>query len=252
VDVTVSAKEDHAAASDAIGEPPHRGARLVLHGYQAGWNSGMSLDGRALQTTSAGSAVAASSDPLEPLAQLFRDLRSSAGGLSGREAARRLAVSGPNELARRGGRRLPAELARQFTHPLALLLSLAAVLAWASGTPRLGIAIVAVIMLNPGFAFAQEMQAERAVEALAAFLPEHARVLRDGEHRGVGTHRSRVAAFGRGAHQPPLAGRHRRRTGVRSGHGVPAVDARHFRDRGPHLGPACHHGSLPVHRLGSR
>jgi magnesium-transporting ATPase (P-type) len=37
-----------------------------------------------------------------------------------------------------------------------------------------------VIFLNAGFAFAQEMQAERAVEALAAFLPERARVRRDG------------------------------------------------------------------------
>ena len=123
----------------------------------------------------------ATPDPLEPLARLFRDLGSSRDGLSGREAARRLEVYGPNELTRRGGRRWPGELARQFTHPLALLLMLAAALAWVSGTPPLGIAIVAVILLNAGFAFAQEMQAERAVEALAAFLPERARVLRDGE-----------------------------------------------------------------------
>ncbi len=34
------------------------------------------------------------------------------------------------------------KLAQQFTHPLALLLAVAAVLAWASGTPRLGAAIV--------------------------------------------------------------------------------------------------------------
>ena len=129
--------------------------------------------------------LAAPADPLEPLAELFRDLRSSPGGLSGREAARRLEVSGPNELTRRGGRRWPGELAQQFTHPLALLLTLAAVLAWASGTPRLGIAIAAVIVLNAGFAFAQEMQAERAVEALAAFLPERARVLRDGHRQEI-------------------------------------------------------------------
>ena len=120
-------------------------------------------------------------NPLEPMVQLFRDLRSSADGLSAREAARRLEVYGPNELARRGGRRWPGELARQFTHPLAMLLMLAAVLAWVSGTPQLGVAIAAVILLNAGFAFAQEMQAERAVEALAAFLPERARVLRDGD-----------------------------------------------------------------------
>jgi E1-E2 ATPase len=56
----------------------------------------------------------------------------------------------------------------------------AAVLAWVSGTPRLGIAFVAVIFLNAGFAFAQEMQAERAVKALAVFLPERARVRRAG------------------------------------------------------------------------
>jgi calcium-translocating P-type ATPase len=126
-----------------------------------------------------------SADPREPLAELFRDLRSSPAGLSGREAARRLEVSGPNELTRRGGRRWPVELARQFTHPLALLLALAAVLAWVSGTPRLGVAIAAVIFLNAGFAFAQEMQAERAVEALAAFLPERARVLRDGTRQEI-------------------------------------------------------------------
>jgi magnesium-transporting ATPase (P-type) len=119
-------------------------------------------------------------NPLEPLAQLFRDLRSSPSGLPGREAARRLQVFGANELSRRGGRRWPGELARQFTQPLAVLLAVAAVLAWVSGTPRLGIAIVAVIFLNAGFAFAQEMEAERAVEALAAFLPERARVRRDG------------------------------------------------------------------------
>ena len=124
-------------------------------------------------------------DPLEPLVQLFRDLRSSPAGLSGREAARRLEVSGPNELVRRGGRRWPGELARQFTHPLALLLALAALLAWASGAPRLGIAIAAVILLNASFSFVQEVQAERAVEALAAFLPERARVLRDGARQEI-------------------------------------------------------------------
>ena len=125
-------------------------------------------------------------DPLEPLEQLFRDLRSSPHGLSGREAARRLEVSGPNELVRRGGRRWPGELARQFTHPLAMLLAAAAALAWASGTPRLAIAIAAVIVLNASFSFVQEVQAERAVEALAAFLPERAQVVRDGSRQEIG------------------------------------------------------------------
>jgi calcium-translocating P-type ATPase len=133
----------------------------------------------------AGWTAPAGPNPLEPLAQLFRDLRSSPAGLSDREATRRLEVNGPNELSRRGGRRWPGELARQFTQPLAVLLAVAAALAWASGTPRLAIAIITVIFLNAGFAFAQEMQAERAVEALAAFLPERARVRRDGRTQDI-------------------------------------------------------------------
>jgi magnesium-transporting ATPase (P-type) len=124
-------------------------------------------------------------NPLEPLGLLYRDLRSSPRGLSNREAARRLVIFGPNELTRRGGRRWPGELAAQFTHPLALLLAAAAVLAGVSGTPKLAVAIAAVIVLNAGFAFVQELQAERAVEALAAYLPTHARVIREGEHQEI-------------------------------------------------------------------
>jgi hypothetical protein len=55
--------------------------------------------------------------------------------------------------------------------PLAILLAGAAALAWVGGTPALSVAVIAVILLNAGFAFVQEMQAERAVDALAAFLP---------------------------------------------------------------------------------
>jgi calcium-translocating P-type ATPase len=110
---------------------------------------------------------------------LYRDLRTSALGLSGREAQRRLLVYGPNELPQRSGRQWPGQLLKQFTHPLALVLVVAAVLAWLTGTPILAAAIVAVIALNAGFAFVQELQAERAVEALAAYLPTHAHVMRD-------------------------------------------------------------------------
>ena len=39
---------------------------------------------------------------------------------------------------------------------------------------------MAVIVLNAVFAFVQELQAERATEALAEFLPPQARVRRDG------------------------------------------------------------------------
>ena len=61
--------------------------------------------------------------------------------------------------------------ARQFTHPLALLLWAAAGLAWLAGIEAVAIAIVVVIVLNAVFAFFQEVQAERAVEALQEYMP---------------------------------------------------------------------------------
>ena len=137
------------------------------------------------QAVQGGADAAAESDPRRPLAALFRDLRTSADGLPSREAARRQVVYGPNALLRRSGRRWPRELLTQFTQPLAMLLAVAAVLAWAGGTPALSAAVVAVIVLNAGFAFVQERQAERAVDALSAFLPPTARVVRDGVRQEV-------------------------------------------------------------------
>ncbi|MCM4084848.1 cation-translocating P-type ATPase [Paractinoplanes hotanensis] len=126
----------------------------------------------------------AQSEPVNerlPPPELFRDLRTTTTGLGTREATRRLAMYGPNELTRRTRPRWPGQLLAQFTQPLALLLMLAAVLAWLGGTPSLAVAVVAVILLNAAFAFVQEVQAERAVEALAAYLPATARVLRDND-----------------------------------------------------------------------
>lgn len=119
-------------------------------------------------------------DPTGHLDVLLRDLRSARSGLSAREAQRRLLHIGPNSLRRRGGRRWPKELARQFTHPLALLLWAAAGLAWSVGIVPVAIAIIVVIGINALFAFVQERHAEHAVEVLAAFIPLHANVLRDG------------------------------------------------------------------------
>ena len=115
-----------------------------------------------------------------PVGLLLRDLRTRPGGLSSTEAGRRRDRYGSNTLTRRARTRWLAELLAQFTHPLALLLIAASALAFVAGTPVLGWAVVAVVLLNAGFAFTQERQAERAVEALQAYLPQHADVLRDG------------------------------------------------------------------------
>jgi magnesium-transporting ATPase (P-type) len=116
----------------------------------------------------------------EPRGRLLRDPRTSEHGLSSREAERRLAQYGPNVLARRRRVRWPREIARQLTHPLALLLWLAAALSLAVSGRVVAIAVMLVIILNAAFAFAQEMEAERAVEALAGYMPQRVTVLRHG------------------------------------------------------------------------
>ena len=120
-------------------------------------------------------------DPLlDPLPDLLARLDTDGTGLSAQEAARRLAETGPNLLRAAARASLAAELLRQLTHPLALLLWLAAALALSTQGLTLGIAIVAVIALNAGFALAQERHAEHAVAALSAYLPLQAVVVRDG------------------------------------------------------------------------
>ena len=77
------------------------------------------------------------------------------------------------------------DIANQLIHPLALLLWVAAVLAWVAGTPILTCAILAVILVNALVAFLQEQEATHAVEAMAGYLPARARVLRDGRTQMV-------------------------------------------------------------------
>ncbi|WP_330180557.1 cation-transporting P-type ATPase [Nocardia sp. NBC_01503] len=124
-------------------------------------------------------------DPREPVDRLIRDLRARRDGLDTRDAARRLEVYGPNELRRVARPHWPADLLAQLIHPLALLLWAAAALSAVTGSTVLALSVVAVIALNALFAVAQERQAERAVEALAAYLPDQATVLRDGRRTEV-------------------------------------------------------------------
>ena len=78
---------------------------------------------------------------LEPQERLLRDLRTGPHGLSSNEASRRLDQYGANALRRHGGPQWPRQLARQLTHPLALLLWLAAALSFAIGSQTIGFAM---------------------------------------------------------------------------------------------------------------
>ena len=113
-------------------------------------------------------------------------------GLSAREAARRLAQNGPNQL--RAARRVPAwrRALAQFQDPLIYLLLAAAIIAlvawWVEGRagwPVDAIVIAAVVLLNGVIGHVQEAKAQNAVAALAKMTAATTTVLRDGKPQRV-------------------------------------------------------------------
>ncbi len=107
-------------------------------------------------------------------------LRTSADGLTGAEARRRLAEHGPNVL-REGKRRTAlGMLAGQFTDFMILVLLGAAVVSGLIGDVMDTIAIMAIVVLNAVIGFVQEYRAERAMAALKAMAAPTATVVRDG------------------------------------------------------------------------
>src|SRR6266545_2635710 len=106
-------------------------------------------------------------------------------GLSSGEAETRLSSQGPNLLPQARGPSLARQLFDQMFHFFALMLWVASGLAFIGRMPQLGVAIIAVIILNGLFSFAQEYRAERAIRTLSALLPEAAVVRRNGHKTQV-------------------------------------------------------------------
>ena len=119
---------------------------------------------------------------------VLKRLETAGGGLTSEEAVQRYRKFGPNVLAEPDRYSVLRGLTRHFTHFLAILLWVAAGLAFAAdfmkpgeGMATLGWAILGVIVINAVFAFLQEYKAERAVQALHRLLPDNAWVTRSGQ-----------------------------------------------------------------------
>ena len=122
------------------------------------------------------------------VSEAFASVQSTPNGLSATEAARRLAEFGRNELEQVQREPLVKRFLRGFTHFFAVVLWLAAGLAFIAefhgpgqGMATLGLAIIGVIVVNGGFSFWQEYRAERALAALQRLLPNQVPVRRDGQ-----------------------------------------------------------------------
>ncbi|PFG73217.1 magnesium-translocating P-type ATPase [Tepidiforma thermophila] len=117
-------------------------------------------------------------------ADVLERLGSGPGGLSSAEAARRLAVHGPNSLPR-GGHPALTILLRQLKNPLLGLLLAAVSVSFIVGERLDAAIIVAIVLLSVTLGFFDEFRADRSARMLEERLTRTARVFRDGEIQRV-------------------------------------------------------------------
>jgi Ca2+-transporting ATPase len=127
-----------------------------------------------------GPATAASSHHHQPLDQLYADLAAAPAGLSGTEAAARLARDGANEIADITGRTDLEILLSQFKSVPVGLLAGSGALALATRAYGDAAAIGAVLAANGGIGYVTERRAEQTVSALRRLAPRDAVVRRGG------------------------------------------------------------------------
>lgn len=118
--------------------------------------------------------------------EALNSLQSDLNGLSTVEATRRLLEFGPNCIEKVKNELLLLKFLKGFTHFFALILWVAAGLAFfadwkdpGKGMTTLGVAMLGVILINGLFSFWQEYQAERAISELQRLLPDQVKTLRD-------------------------------------------------------------------------
>ncbi len=125
---------------------------------------------------------------LEQIPDVFSAVESTPKGLSGEEAARRLARDGRNKLEEAKKKPLLRRFIEQLLNPMILVLIGASVVS--AVTASLGheeggyadvIIILAVVLLNAVLGVYQESKAEKAIEALQKMAAATSKVLRNGE-----------------------------------------------------------------------
>jgi len=112
---------------------------------------------------------------------VYGELNSSKSGLTTEDAQKQLEKYGANQIEEVKKKPVIFKFLANLYQLLALLLWAASILAFLSGTPQLGFAIIAVIIINAIFSFWQEYKAEQALEALKNILPSKAKVIRNQE-----------------------------------------------------------------------
>ncbi len=118
--------------------------------------------------------------------EVLQQLSSDSRGLTGPEASRRLAETGPNRLAEGKKESLLHRFLKELADPMIIILIVAAVIsgitAVYSGDSFADVIIIMVVVLiNAILGVVQESKAEKAIAALQEIAAATSKVLRDGE-----------------------------------------------------------------------
>lgn len=117
--------------------------------------------------------------------ELLSVLESKEQGLSSKEAIKRLAQYGPNEIREIDQVRWYHILISQFKNIMVIILIVAMTVSFMVGETLDAGAIGMIIVINAIVGFIQEFKAEKAVEALKKMTAPHAIVMRDGKAHKV-------------------------------------------------------------------
>jgi Mg2+-importing ATPase len=123
------------------------------------------------------------------IAEILQRLNTSANGLTEEEAAERLEVFGPNQVAEEKHHGWLQRLYVAMRNPLVILLSVLAIITFATaGEPSDiagGVLMVLMVVLGISLRFIQETKADNAAAKLKAMIKVTATVLRDGQPKEI-------------------------------------------------------------------
>ena len=119
------------------------------------------------------------------LKEVFDALDASPNGLTSEEAQLRLKKYGFNTLVEKKNRGFSYKFLVHFKDLFGVLLLFASALSAVSGLWQLSLIILGVVLLNIFVSLFQESRAEKAMQTLKHWMPEYAKVFRDGELKKV-------------------------------------------------------------------
>ncbi|HXY61064.1 MAG TPA: magnesium-translocating P-type ATPase, partial [Chthoniobacterales bacterium] len=119
------------------------------------------------------------------VAEILQRLKTSPNGLSEDEAAERLEVFGPNEVAQEAKHTWLRRLWSAIRNPLVVLLTVLAILSYATDDIAGGTVMVLMVLLGVMLRFVQETRADNAAAKLKAMISVTATVMRGGYQREI-------------------------------------------------------------------